>query len=615
MSDRPIDLLAQFVSGRYEAWRAARSTLERQWMKFYRMYRLIPNARDKIKSKERSQIKIPATKEAINMAVDSMHSLVYPGDRFFDIKARQSQFEPAVATLRDYFDYLFETEQFAAKDRMGMINKCIYGTQIKKIKVDTILDKRMKQETTLVPSYDAVQGQVIHTPQTQMVPETVKINRPLTAEVSIFDFFIDPVALGAQHDEGCEGCIEQSMSRRPHLKKLEREGVISGVDLIKSGGQGEIDYRLRERLMLGGLYPTQDADNIHLMEWWGWIPEDKLTEAQYQGPIQDGGAEVFMIIANRCTVLKCVPNPFPTQERPFLVDRFEHVPGEFYGAGICEVANGPQRALDATVRSRLDNKAFAINQMFAINTRNLVAGQNLETHPGKTFLTTGPIGDSIQAFSVPDVTSGSYQEAQEYERYIQSSHGISRMVGGMPGKKGEQTATEVSALMQQSGARIRALVKSHEDNIIKPLLYWYYMISTTYLNVPEIFEVAHSQTGVAQLQTITPAQIKGEFLFTPMGSITMSAKAQQQKRMQALQLFANPAMAPHINMSLLIKKIYQDLDLGDEDQIINAIPMIPLQMAQAMMGGTPTGATPGIASQPALETGPKQPGTMLGSEP
>lgn len=78
MSGRPIDQLAQFISGRYEAWRAARSTLERQWMKFYRQWRLIPNSRDRIKSRERSQIKIPATKQAIDMAVDAMHSLVYP---------------------------------------------------------------------------------------------------------------------------------------------------------------------------------------------------------------------------------------------------------------------------------------------------------------------------------------------------------------------------------------------------------------------------------------------------------------------------------------------------------------------------------------------------------
>jgi hypothetical protein len=97
-----------------------------------------------------------------------------------------------------------------------------------------------------------------------------------------------------------------------------------------------------------------------------------------------------------------------------------------------------------------------------------------------------------------------------------------------------------------------------------------------------------------------------------MGSVTMSAKAEQQKRMQALQILSNPITGPHVNFALLVRKIYAGLGLGDEDQIINAIPMIPAPPPGMLPPGQ-SGPQPGVASQPAMQNPEQQaqPGTML----
>lgn len=613
--------LVGHLIGRFTDWEQARSSLEDKWDEYYRTWRCIEDSADKTRESERSQLKIPATKEAINNAVDSVFQIVVGTDPFFKLdpitpiapnlppmitmsiveqKANQARIVEA------YIRWIMQKDGFESKVHEALTSLAIYGTTVARVIA--------KPYSTRTTQREPMTGQPIPIDQT--------IIRPCLEHIPIQNFYIDPFTPTIKD---AEGVFVKTFKKSYELQRLVKAGVIS--NLPPDLGTAPNDEIREDRLARVGISTKPGSEDVELLEYWGYAPLDQLTDLPEFIPtpefVENGGGEIVAIIANRKHLLSVQPNPFYSQERPFVKDCYEEVPGEFYGIGIVEIASGPQKALDASVRSRIDNKALSINQLFALNVDKFLPGQNLSLYPGKTFLFRGDPRESLLPITVPDVTSSTYNDAAEYERYIQSAHGISRIVGGMPAKRGEQTATEVSMLMTQSNSRIKTIVKSFEDNFMEPVLRWYVRIAFQFLNQPEIFRLFNGQ-----LVQITPADITEDFDFMPLGSVALNNKQEFQKRMSILQATANPVDMQFVNRPYLIKKAYETLNLNDTDIAILGQPPIQQQLMaqQPQPGQQPpqTGQPPMPSANPApmFLTGAgeggvatnteNQPGAMLG---
>lgn len=627
-----IDAIADYVQSQFKAWRDARSSLENKWLEQYRQWRCIADEQDKTRSSERSTIKIPATKEAVTNYVDAMMQTIFAADPFFDLHPNHAT-NPRPALLRQYMNWLFDKEKFKGKVKTTLTELGIYGTMFGRIRscVET-----KQQVVTTRTSREQLNP---FTMQPEQIEETNRerletdYTRPYFEPLSIYNVFAPPTATGVQPGEA-EGVVIRSRHTHAGIAALKEKGIIEALpdEDAASPISSDTTDTLRTRLQYSGVTSVTNDAQVEVLEYFGWIPPEVLKDAgklpnadidleaandESKDPSVYAGREMVVIVAGgKVLNPSSLEPPFGYTERPLVMERFEEVPGEFYGIGIAEIASGPQKALNAVVRSRLDNKAIAINQVFAADRRKLTSGQTLDIYAGKVILTEGNPRDIINQFDMRDVTSGTYQDAAEYERYIRSAHGISELVGGQS-KRGEQTATEISSLLGQSMGIIRCMAESYETNVLKPVMRWYARIMQEFPNQKEAFSVIDNQTGAMQVYEIEATDVQGDYDFIPMGLMTLAQRDRVGKTMNFLQMTANPMDAPLINREYLLRQVWKGLGFNDDANVIASPAQAQNQAAaQALPGalaGIVGGEAPGAAPSPTAigQAGSSQPSEIL----
>lgn len=588
---KALESLAGFVQSRKSAWSDARSELEKKWEEAWRTYRCYESAEDKSRESERSQIKLPATREAVNMAVDAEMQILMASDPWFDIAPRNAAHQNRASLFKDYLVYLFDRENLVSKLERALVARDLLGTTIFKIEPRVVIDRQVTRIS--VPNPDDPQNP--DAALTQTVVNETPLTHPTTRIPNLEDIFIDPTALSEDGSiDHAEGVIERTLMHRARLIRDARDGLLDPkavnallVPIVESatpspdGANSEslITDVQRGQLEQTGLTQLVPPDTFEVLDWWGWVGAATLKQAgvtkadlgdenlDIEG---DGGAEVHLVVSGH-EVLKMAANPYAGR-RPFIVSQFEPIPGQLFGLGIAEIASGPQRALDATVRSRMDNKALAINQVFGLNVRKLVAGQNLKLYPGKAFLFDGPPAESLQPMPIPDVTGNSYQEAAEWERYTQMATGVSRIIGGMPTKGGEQTAHEIQTLLNQSNGRIRRIAERTEREVLRAIMRWYHEIIMALPNASEMVRITDPMTGQTAVVEFTSGGLVGEFDFIPQGVTTIAKQNRANKLLQLMAQTANPMDAPYVNRPYIVAQVVQGLGLNDWRSILAPPP-------------------------------------------
>lgn len=641
-----LSVIAQHIQARFTVWRNARTQLERKWLAYYRQWRCVQDSEDQTRTSERSKLKMPKTKEAVTNYVTSMLQILFAVDPYFELAPSHPE-DTRPGYLRDYIRWIHSRENWRNKIKLHLTEQGIYGTGF--LRQRAITETKEKVVTTKVPrqSFDAVNNAMVEEMVSQDERLETDYTRPASESVSIFNLYVNPTATNLQN---AEGVIIRNMRNRSDLERMLAEGVIEVLpEMLKehwSGPTIEATDTLQRRLSSIGVQTSSETDQIEVFEAMIWCPPEVLKNAGLQpdddeedknvgkannGSKPYGGKELHVIMANG-TVLNpsSIEPAYGYNERPILMDWFEQVPGEFYGLGIAEISQGPQSALDATIRSRLDNKAISINQVFAADRRKLTSGQDLSVYPGKIFLTEGAPADIIMPLNIPDVTSGSYAEAQEYERYIDSAHGIRPVVGGAA-KKGEQTATEASNSLGQAMGIVREMAANYEKNIMVKSYCWYARIISMYPNPDELALVIDPMNGVPAVLHVptgifssrlppgsTSLMGTDEPEFIPMGLISMQKRDIAGKIMNFLAATANPIDAPLVNRQYLLQEAWKSLGTGlDGQKVILTPQQAPQQammqqvpgMLQGLLGGA--GGGQGAPSAPAPENPSAQPGEML----
>jgi len=633
-----LDVIAAHVQSKFASWRDARTQLEKKWLAYYRQWRCVQDSEDQTRGSERSRLKMPKTKEAVTNYVTSMLQILFAADPYFDLHQSHPE-DKRPGYLRQYIRWLHARENWRNKVKLHLTEQAIYGTGFLRQRAIVETKERVVTRTQPQMAFDAMSNQAV-----QIGEETVQerletdYTRPTSDPISIFNLYTNPTATNVQN---AEGVIIRSMKSPADLERMLAQKVIEVLPKKRENSAGptiEATDTLQRRLSSIGIQTTSETDQVELFEAMMWIPscvlEDAGLKAEEDGEENEStetGREMHIIVANGTVLNPSTIEPaYGYNERPILQDWFEQVPNEFYGIGIAEISQGPQAALDATVRSRLDNKAIAINQVFAADRRKLTSGQDLSVYPGKIFLTEGPPGDIIQQMPIQDVTQGTYIEAQEYERYIDSAHGIKPVVGGGAGKKGDQTATEAQATLGQAMGIVREMASNFEQNIMVKSYCWYARIISMYPNPEEFAQIIDPASGVPDMLHIPTGLFMSslppgseslmgtdEPEFIPLGLISMQKRDIAGKIMNFLAATANPSDGPLVNRRYLLQEAWSAIGTGlDKDKVLPD-PQQAMEQAQmqnlpgavgAAMGGAPL---PGAASQAAPEVPSSQPGEML----
>ena len=385
----------------------------------------------------------------------------------------------------------------------------------------------------------------------EYTPQTVKV--PKMEFVSIWDFYPDP---NARNMEEAEFVIQRhrlnknqvlDLANRPFFdKKAIMDCLRMGAKYQKKSWETDIDLEKSQ-------YPDIEANRFEVIEYWGTIDamsarEEGLELDESIDDMEEVQVNVWMI---RDKVIRIVQNPFKPFRTPYQSFVYEKNPYTFFGIGVPENMDDAQQIMNGHARMAIDNLALAGNLVFDIDESALASNQTMEVFPGKIFKRqAGSPGQSIYGLKFPNTANENMQMFDKFRQLADESTGIPSYSHGQTGVQSmTRTASGMSMLMGAASLNIKTVIKNIDDQLIKPL------------------GEALFQWNMQFYEGDLP--IYGDLEIKATGSSSLMKKEVRSQRLTMfLQTVQNPAIAPFVRMSEVIKELAHSLDL-DPAEILN----------------------------------------------
>ena len=383
-------------------------------------------------------------------------------------------------------------------------------------------------------------------------PEFVKV--PRVEFVSIWDMYPDP---NARSMDECEFVIQRhrlnrhqflDLINRPYFSKAQIEACLEmGPNYNKQ--YWETDINLESTA-------ASDIENnrYEVLEYWGTV--DAMT-AREQGlaidpDIEDSTQVQVNVWTARGKIIRLVENPFQPFRLPYQAFSYEKNPYNFFGIGVPENMDDAQAIMNGHARMAIDNLALAGNLVFDIDESALVNNQNMEVFPGKIFKRqAGVPGQAIYGIKFPNTAVENMQMFDKFRQLADESTGIPSYSHGQTGVQSmTRTASGMSMLMGAASLNIKTVIKNIDDSLIKPLGESMFQWNMQFYegDLPIVGDLEIKATGSSSL---------------------MRKEVRSQRLTMFLQTIQNPAIAPFVRISEVIKELAYSLDL-DPEEIINS---------------------------------------------
>ena len=468
-----------WVIDKADQWRDHYSSnYEKKFDEYYRLWRGIWAAEDKIRESERSQLISPALQQAVESSVAEIEEATFGRGKWFDIKDdRNDKDNKDIAYLREQLSEDFNFTKTRKAVGEVLINAAVYGTGMAELVIEEV--NEMKPATQ--PIMEGAMQAVGVTVESRVV---VKL-RPVQPQ----NFLIDPVASTI---EDALGIIIDEFVPRHQVQMGIDSGIYKDVELEDAATDTDIEPDKE--------LSTYDDDKVRLTKYYGLIPrhiytatlkefakdeddEDDLDseidpETDEDEEEEKGYVEVIIVIANEGQLLKIEENPYMMQDRPVVAFPWDVVPGRFWGRGVCEKGYNSQKALDAELRARIDALALTVHPMMAMDATRMPRGAKLEIRPGKTILTNGNPSEILQPFKFGNLDQVSFAQAAELQKMVQMATGAID-AAGIPGSiNGEAAAGAVSMSLGAIIKRHKRTLVNFQESFLIPMIEktaWRYM--------------------------------------------------------------------------------------------------------------------------------------------
>ena len=385
----------------------------------------------------------------------------------------------------------------------------------------------------------------------EYAPETVKV--PKMEFVSIWDFYPDP---NARNMEEAEFVIQRhrlnrnqvlDLANRPFFNKQAiMDCVRMGAKYNKKSWETDIDLEKSQ-------YPDIESNRFEVLEYWGTIDamsarEEGLELDESIDDMEEVQVNVWMI---RDKVIRIVQNPFKPFRTPYQSFVYEKNPYTFFGIGVPENMDDAQQIMNGHARMAIDNLALAGNLIFDVDESALASNQTMEVFPGKIFKRqAGSPGQSIYGLKFPNTAVENMQMFDKFRQLADESTGLPSYSHVQTGVQSmTRTASCMSMLIGAASLNIKTVIKNIDDQLIKPL------------------GEALFQWNMQFYEGDLP--IHGDLEIKATGSSSLMKKEVRSQRLTMfLQTVQNPAIAPFVRMSEVIKELAHSLDL-DPAEILN----------------------------------------------
>lgn len=468
--------LVRWIMSHVNQWQDYRDlNYRKRWEEYYRLWKGIWKAADSARKSERSKLISPALMQAIESTVSELEEATFGRKRWIDIEDdvddadKQNMADNINRLLQEY-----DLNNVPAAISEVYLNGAIYGTGIAKVVT------RMRQ--VRIPQIPSDTGEEL----SSIVDEQVSV---LLEPIEPLQFVIDPLARTVDEALGCA----HIMYIPKHTITLKQQG---GIYAKGDVGAMKQDANFQAK---GETQPVDLQNYTKVVEYHGLVPRELFelstaheevegTQTHGSQSADDIGVEygedemieVIVTIANDFYQLRAIENPNFMKDRNIIAYQHETVPNRFWGRGVSERGYAPQKALDAELRARIDSLAYALNPMIAMQASNLPAHltNGFESYPGKVWITTGTVNDSIAPLNFTPPPLQSFQQSGDLERMVEMGTGAVQSAAPMTQNPRNSTASGISMMMSGFIKRSKRTLRNIERNFLTPWVKksaWRYM--------------------------------------------------------------------------------------------------------------------------------------------
>ena len=386
---------------------------------------------------------------------------------------------------------------------------------------------------------------------------------PYIENVPVWDFYPD---MTAYNISDCRYVIQRhKMTKRQILDLAKRSDFLGDkiTDYLETSKDGNwedkyFDQALKEigERSVAKFNTNQQSKKYEVLEYWGYLDACDLKAAGAEVPEElEGQLEVaanVWVLGDK--VIKAALSHMGDLQWPFFLYYYDKDETSIFGEGIPTILRDIQELINSAFRAMLDNAAISAGPQFEVNLDLLSEDEDpTDIHPFKVWLRTGEgveaAQEAVRIKEMPSHTNEFLAMCQAFESYADEVTTIPKYMWGEATPGISRTASGLSMLMGSANITIKDQVKNFDDGITRP-----FITSMYHWN----------------MKFNPDSDIKGDYDIRAEGMASLIAKeVYSQSLMQFLNITNNPLYQPMIKSSVLLRKIAEALELGDQELILS----------------------------------------------
>lgn len=392
---------------------------------------------------------------------------------------------------------------------------------------------------------------------TNLVTKKVPRDCPKLIPIDIYDLLIDPDGKQKAHVmELSWGEMRRSYETNPKLyraeaiaqltqklnqyRELDRDGII-----IRMAEFWDDTNKTTTLITFG-----EDADAI------GW------KDRRYQYRNASYSAYKRRVYNGPPILLYTGPNPFAHKRIPILDLAYKPVKGDAYGIGLIETISDLCEGINVFVNMITDNWNMGINKRYVYDVQVDIDRDQLDQAnvPGGMVGVVGNPNNAI--FPLPSFTPASqdYMIVDLYKNMVEMGSGIDDFYGkGVGGAGGNDTASGISQVIQQSGYVFKLFIRRMELEILQPMCEMVASMIQQFGSEEVEYSITNAPPGIPHWGHVTLENLLGSYEFDFVCANYATGKATKQRNLMA---FYNLAMqSPYCVQGEFLREIGRSLDL------------------------------------------------------
>ena len=299
---------------------------------------------------------------------------------------------------------------------------------------------------------------------------------------------------------------------------------------------------------------TMDMDNVELLEMAvELIPRDwGLDTSTYP-------EKWMFVIANESVVVHAQPLGLFHNKFPYEILELEPDGYAMFKRSMLDIVRPMNDIMTWLVNTHFYNTRKALNDMFVVDPSRVVMKDVLNPEPGKIIrlreeIHQQDVRSAITQLPTSNVTQAHMGHSQLVAQMIQRVSGVNDSIMGMLGGGGRKTATEVRTSSSYGINRLKTMAEYFSatgfNGLSQILLAQTQQLMDQSLQL-RIAGDSWKVAGAAQMLTVTPQDIQGQYDFIPVdGTLPIDRFAQVNMWTQLLQQMAQ------------VPQVIQQYDLG-----------------------------------------------------